>query len=123
MIDAAEALRSRVQTDLRRAMKARDAEAVSALRLLIAAIDNAGAVPVPDGPIGPGVTSPYVATATGPTEVARASLSEDDATALLEREVDLRRAAADEHRRLGRDVEAEQASRAAALIARYREPT
>ena len=40
----AQSLRTRMRTDLRRAMKARDAAAVAALRTALAGIDNAEAV-------------------------------------------------------------------------------
>ena len=46
MPDAAEAMRQKLQTDLRAAIKGRQALDVSVLRGLIAAIDNAGAVPL-----------------------------------------------------------------------------
>ena len=45
-VDAAADLRQRLQSDLRAAMKARAGRDVAVLRQLIAAIDNAGAVPV-----------------------------------------------------------------------------
>ena len=68
--DAAEAMRQRLQSDLRSAIKARAVRDVTVLRQLIAAIDNAGAVPLP--PKAQQVSS----------EVERRSLRFDDIQAL-----------------------------------------
>ena len=92
--DAAEKMRQRLQSDLRSAMKARTAREVAVLRQLIAAIDNAGAVSLP------AKTEPIQC------EVKPRALGPDDIQALLQREFDLRRHAADEFASLGRTVEA-----------------
>lgn len=55
-----QALRDALRRDLASAMKAREPDAVSALRTVIAAIDNAEAVPAPD-------ESPTRSTTAGPT--------------------------------------------------------
>jgi len=105
--DAAESMRQRLQSDLRAGIKARTVLDVAVLRQLIAAIDNAGAVPLPAG--GQPVQS----------EVERRSLGFDYIQALLLREFDLRRHAADEFSRLGRTVEAETAKMEMDIVGRY----
>lgn len=105
--DAAEAMRKRLQLDLRAAIKARLVGEVAVLRQLIAAIDNAGAVPLP--PQSRPVQS----------EVERRHLGCDDIQALLRREYDIRGQAADEFGRLGRTVEAQTARFEMAVVGRY----
>jgi uncharacterized protein YqeY len=105
--DAAADLRQRLQSDLRSAMKEQATRDVEVLRQLIAAIDNAGAVPLPPK------TEPIQC------EVERRSLGRDDIQALVQREFELRRHAADEFSRLGRTVEAESAKFEMDVIARY----
>jgi hypothetical protein len=105
--DAAEAMRGRLQADLRAAIKARSALEVGMLRVLIAAIDNAGAVPLAAGSAPPR------------SEVERRRLSDDDVQALLRREQETRAGAAREFNRLGRTSEAEQAEREAGVVGRY----
>jgi uncharacterized protein len=105
--DAAEIMRQKLQTDLRAAMKARAVGDVAVLRQLIAAIDNAGAVPLP--PSSQPIHS----------EVERRHLGFEDIQALLRREYDLRREAADELGRLGRIAEAETAKSEMAVVRRY----
>ncbi|MBO0816776.1 MAG: hypothetical protein J2P30_16755, partial [Actinobacteria bacterium] len=55
-------IRLRLAGELRKAVAARDLIAVSALRSALAAIDNAGAVPLSPGPAA-GTSSPHVAGA------------------------------------------------------------
>jgi uncharacterized protein len=105
--DAAEAMRQRLQSDLRCAIKTRAVRDVAVLRQLIAAIDNAGAVPLP------AKAQPVQC------EVERRSLGFDDIQALLEREFDLRQHAASEFSRLGRAVEAETAKFEMDVVGRY----
>ena len=100
-------MRQRLQSDLRSAMKARATRDVAVLRQLIAAIDNAGAVPLPPK------TEPIQC------EVERRSLGSGDIQALLQREFDLRRRAADEFSSLGRTVESESAKFELNVVARY----
>jgi uncharacterized protein len=109
--DAAEAMRQRLQSDLRSAIKTRAVREVAVLRQLIAAIDNAGAVPLPPK------AQPVQC------EVERRSLGFDDIQALLEREFDLRRQAANELSRLDRTVEAETAKFEMDVVGRYLIPT
>lgn len=105
--DAAEALRERLQSDLRSAMRARALAEVSVLRQLIAVIDNAGAAPPP--------------TKTEPVqcEVERRFLNRDDIQALLQREIDVRQHATDVFRTLGRAVEAEATKFEMDIVSRY----
>jgi uncharacterized protein len=105
--DAAEAMRQRLQADLRLAMKGRVALDLAVLRLLIAAIDNAGSVPL----------SPE----SGPRqyEVERRRLSGKDVAAILWREYEVRQAASKEFARLGLSMESMQAAREMAVVGRY----
>src|SRR5580658_2194730 len=105
--DAAEAMRQKLQTDLRAAIKGRQALDVGVLRGLIAAIDNAGAVPL-------------AAKSEPPQyEVERRHLDSDEVQALLRREYEAHQAAASEFARLGRSVESEQANLATIIVRRY----
>jgi uncharacterized protein len=105
--DTAEAMRQKLQTDLRAAIKGRQALDVAVLRGLIAAIDNAGAVP-------------FAAKSEPPQhEVERRHLDSGDVQAILRREYEAHQAAASEFARLGRSVESEQANFATAIVSRY----
>ena len=107
MPDAAEVMRQKLQTDLRAAIKGRQALDVSVLRGLIAAIDNAGAVPL-------------TAKSEPPQhEVERRHLDSGEVQAILRREYETHQAAANEFARLGRSVESEQANFAMAVVSRY----
>ena len=105
--DPAEAMRQRLQTDLRAAIKGRAALDVTVLRGLIAAIDNAGAVPPPSR------SEPLQ------YEVERLQLGEESLQAVLRREHEAYRAAASEFARLGRTFESEQANLGMAIATRY----
>jgi uncharacterized protein len=105
--DAAEAMRQKLQTDLRAAMKGRQALDVAVLRGLIAAIDNAGAVPLA------GKSEPPQ------HEVERRHLDSGEVQALLRREYEAHQAAVSEFARLGRGAESEQARFATAIVSRY----
>ena len=79
-----QALRDALRHDLVRAMKAREPDAVSALRTVIAAIDNAEAVPAPEE--SPATTSGHIAGARGglgATEAARRDLTSSQQQAIL----------------------------------------
>jgi uncharacterized protein YqeY len=119
--DFAETMRVRLQADLRDAMKRRDATAVSTLRCLIAAIDNAGAVEAPEEYAAASRDwskgSHHVITGAGPTEVARRTLTVDDVDALLRREWQARETAAATLERHGRDAGAPRAEMS--IVARY----
>ncbi len=105
--DPAAATRSRLRESLRAAMLARHTQEAQVLRSLLAAVDNAQAVPT--GEAG----GRYVPRAfgDGSAEVPRLVLSAEDLRRLFRREIEERRAAAEELRRHGR------ADRADALIA------
>ena len=105
--DAAEAMRYRLQADLRAAMSARAMFEVAVLRVLIAAIDNAGAVPL----------SPISSRAQ--SEVERRRLGLDDVQAILQREYRARQDAADEYGRLGLTAESDGARREMEIVKQY----
>jgi uncharacterized protein YqeY len=121
--DPTEAMRGRLQTDLRAAMKAREAVATGVLRCLIAACDNAGAI-TPEPPTGPTkfAGSEYVATglAWGSAEATRRSLSAAEVAALIARQAAARRDAAAVFERCGRPLEAVGVRAEMAIAARYR---
>ena len=120
--DPTDMMRTRLQVDLRRAMRARDAVETGVLRCLIAALDNAGAI-MPAPATGPArfVGSEHVAAglAWGSAEATRRALSAAEVDALIEREVAARRGAAVEFERCARPVEAETARVEMAIAARY----
>ncbi len=110
MSDAAEPLRRKLQQDLLLAMKAKDLVAVSALRSVMSALDNASAVPVSTGPI---LFIPRN------VEVPRKDLSEADCRSILDAEVGARMRSAAEYARLGRDDVAARMRAEQAVIERY----
>ncbi len=115
------ALRARMRTDLTAAMKARDKDAVAALRTGLAAVDNAEAVAAPQ-PSGPPATSEHVAGTTaglGTAEVARRVLSLDDVHALVAAQVAERAAEADRYESLGRPDDAARLRREAEVLRAY----
>jgi uncharacterized protein YqeY len=101
-------MRQRLQADLRTAMKGREVFEVAVLRMLIAAIDNAGAVP-----LSPRSEPPQF-------ETERRRLSLDELEAILLREREARQAAATEFARLGLGTPSTQAAREVQIIDRYR---
>ncbi len=107
----------RLRVDLKVAMRARYVLAVIAIRALLAAIDNAQAVPVGQE------RKPWVRNRFGEdaVEVPRLRLSPDDLASLLGREIENRRRVAAEVRPFGRDEEADRALAEAEVIQRYRE--
>ena len=123
--DPTDIMRTRLQADLRLAMKRRDGVETGVLRCLIAALDNAGAIVVTP-PVGPATFagSEHVATglAWGSAEAVRRALSAEEVDAVIEGETAARRDAADEFDLRGRPAEAGQARAEAAIAARYRAP-
>jgi uncharacterized protein YqeY len=105
--DAAETMRLRLQTDLRLAIRARARFDMSVLRVLIAAIDNAGAIDLTKSP------------AARQCEAERRHLSLADVHAILTNEHVARREAADVFARLGRSMESTQAIREMEFVSRY----
>jgi uncharacterized protein YqeY len=110
---SAAALKERLRGDLKAAMQAKAAAEVRLLRTLIAALDNAEAVPG---------ASKYVPRAFGETgtEVARLQLDGAAVEGILAAEIDTRLAAAADYDRHGASVEAQRLRDEADLIARYR---
>lgn len=123
--DAAGDLRARLRTDLRDAMKARDAVATGLLRRLIALIDNAEAVALSPAEATSvnlaGGASEWVATGAsfGAAEVPRKLLTAADLAVLFRTEAAEIAATAAAMDRVGRPDEAAVARAEAALLARY----
>ncbi len=113
--DAAEAAKLRLRADLRLAMRARDALETAVLRAVIAALDNAQAVPAGDA------HQTYVERPFGDAsaEVPRLILGTKAVEALLEAEAADRLEAADQCERLARPERATQLRAEAAIVARY----
>lgn len=112
--DAAAAMQARLRADLKAAMRARDALETSVIRSLLAAIDNAQAVAVAQGP-----ASIQRAFGDGAGEVARLVLSAGAVRALMAREAEARATAAADMGRLGRAAEANRMLAEAAIARRY----
>lgn len=111
-------LKERLRTDLKAAMQARASEEVRLLRTLIAALDNAEAVPAE------GRQTNALPRAFGDPsgEVDRRRLDSAEIEALLAEEVETRLAAAADYESRGRGEEAARLRAEAALIGRYRTP-
>jgi uncharacterized protein len=88
----------RLQQALRRALKERDTEAVSALRSALAAIANAEAVPAPQR------SGTEVMLGVGPSEVPRRELTEGEVVDVVEAEIVEHRQAAAGLVGLGQDA-------------------
>lgn len=115
-------LRERAAADLKEAMRRRDRTAVSALRSALAAIANAEAVPVEDGPRGVGgqhVAGGVVGLGAG--EAQRRELDDATVAALVRHEASDRLAVAAELEGLDGGVHGERAgvlrTEAAVLLA------
>lgn len=108
-------LKGRLRTDLKAAILCRRAAEVTVLRSLIAAIDDAQAVPVSK------LHEKYVVRAFGnpSVEVPRRELATGDLRQLLESERDVRVEAAEEYRALGCNSRADKLTVAAKIVARY----
>lgn len=114
-------LRARLRADLTNAMKARDKIAVAALRIALAAFDNAEAVPAP--PIGRAPsTSEYVAGTSvglGSAEVARRELTLEDLYAVLRAQIDERVAEANAYAAHGHAEAGDRLRREADVLRAY----
>jgi hypothetical protein len=124
-VDAAEAMRLRLRADLRIAMKQRRRQETTALRIVIAALDNAEAVPIVAMPRDyrrAKGRSDYVVTgdADGPTEVTRRLLSETDVQRVIRDEYQAMRDAAEQRERVGQS--ANDLYSQADIIGRYVHP-
>ncbi|MFD3704619.1 hypothetical protein ACFWUP_15875 [Nocardia sp. NPDC058658] len=91
-------LRERLRSALKPAMKARDRDAVSAIRSALASIDNAEAVDAGEVKAGALEDSPV---GLGAAEVSRRDLTDVEIEAIVRHEIDERRVAATEYDRLG----------------------
>jgi uncharacterized protein YqeY len=113
--DAAETLKARLRADLKQAMRARASLEVGVVRALIAALDNAQAVPIGDA------HQRYVVHAfgDGATEVPRLVLDAARVEGLLGDELAGRLQAADQIEGLGRAERAAELRAEAAIVARY----
>lgn len=108
LVAPGEGIRAVLRATLTERMRARDADAVSAVRTALAAIDNAEAVPAPaEQRLTSG--SSHVAVGAGATEVARQELSEEQMRAVVAAEAD---EFADLSRRLGESGASDPARRA-----------
>lgn len=111
---SAAALKDRLRADLKRAMQAKAAAEVRTLRTLIAALDNAEAVPVGKAGALPS------AFGDGSNEVARRALDRDGIEQVLAAEIESRLAAASDYERHARLDESARLRAEADLIAHYR---
>lgn len=103
-------VREQLKADLLKAMKARDKIAVVTIRTMLGAIDNAEAVPLPQG---------LVFAMDGSAEVPRRLLTEEDIRAILTRERDERRRAHAQYEALGLVTETERVKGEVAVFDRY----
>jgi uncharacterized protein len=111
----AEIVKQTLRADLRAAMRAREALRVRVLRDLIAALDNAEAVPLGER------HERYVELAFGDpaAQAQRLSLTEADVTRVLETEAESRRTTAADLETRGQTARAAELLTEAALVARY----
>lgn len=90
-------LRARLRSDLKTAMKERSGVDVAAIRSLLAALDDAQAVPAPAHVPASSLAGEHLAGAAvgvGSTEVARLELSEAEIALVVDGQIEERRAAA-----------------------------
>ncbi|WP_051939682.1 hypothetical protein [Phaeacidiphilus oryzae] len=87
---------ARLRAALTTALKARDRIAAGALRSALAAVANAEAVALPDGPGSRAGAIEAAPVGAGAAEVARRELTEDQVVGIVRAEVDEREAAAAE---------------------------
>lgn len=106
-------LREQMKADLTQAMKARQRATVTTLRSVLAAIDNAEAIPViePAFPAEPVLGQQH--------EAPRKRLSAEDIREIVQREMDAHCAASVKYANLGLQAEAERLQNAATLLAGY----
>lgn len=112
--------RARLRAALTPALRARQAALVSVLRETLAALDDAEAVELGQAPNSGagGAGAPFAGSAAGlgAGEVARRTVSPEEATAVVAREQAERRRAAADLRALGRTTDAERLEQQAAAI-------
>ena len=110
---SAAALKERLRADLKVAMRERDPTEVGVLRTLIAAIDNAEAVPTE-------ALEEQIRLRQPVGEMARREFDREALDAVLAAETQSRFAAAEDYQRHGRAEDAARLRVEANLIARYR---
>jgi uncharacterized protein YqeY len=103
-------LRTRLQADLKTAMKTRDTLSTAVLRFVLAALDNASAIPI---------DSTHVRVHGKSGDVSGRQLTEADCAAILQHEADNRLAAAKDYENLGRAEVAARLRGESAIIGRY----
>lgn len=119
------ALRARLRTDLTAAMKARAGVEVSAIRSLLAALDDAQAAPTPAHVPASSSAGEHVAGAAvgvGSTEVDRLELTEAEIALVVTGQIEERQAAAVTFDGVGQSDAAERLRAEAAVVGRYRTP-
>jgi uncharacterized protein len=118
--DAAQALRAALRHGLTTALKARDTDALAALRTTVAAIDNAEAVPALG--TSPSATSVHIAgsrSGPGSTEAARQQLSASELRDILRGQITELAREADRYDALGQADAAERLRRQARTLTAY----
>ena len=109
--------RTTLRAALKVSMRSRQSDTVAALRETLAAIDNAEAVAQSAAPaVQQGVIAGGVA-GLGAGEVPRRALSPEEVQAVIDRELNERRAAAAAYAALGRHDEAERLNRQLEVLA------
>ena len=110
---SASAFKERLRADLKTAMRERKPDEVAAIRTVIAAIDNAEAVPVED-------LAERIRLREAVGEVVRADLDGAALDRVLQREIETRLSAAEDYEKHGREADAARLRAEAELVARYR---
>ncbi|MHA6624823.1 GatB/YqeY domain-containing protein [Pseudonocardia sichuanensis] len=115
-------MRAEMRADLTAALKARDRVAAAALRSVLAAIENAEAVPADPRPASAPGSAHVAGAANGPgaAEARRRHLTDADVRSIVEAEVRERASAAEEYERLGRDEHAGRLRLEIEVLDRYR---
>jgi uncharacterized protein YqeY len=113
-VNPADTIRARLRSDLSQALKTRDGRTAEVLRALIAAIDNAEAVPVVRA-------GPYRELAFGDpaAEVPRRALGNAEIAAVLKAEIAERQAAAEQLAAKCHNLEADELRAGCAIVGRY----
>ena len=114
MNGAAETLKARLRADIKAAMQARRPGDTKLLRVILAAVDNAEAVPVKAGP-----QTRAARFDEGSADATRRTLSASDLDSLLDVEIASRLSAALDYERLGRADEAERLRGEAEVVGCY----
>lgn len=112
-------MRTVARRDLTAALKTRDHTTVSALRSLLAAIDNAEALSTAQMETNASGHVAGAAGGLGASEVERHHLTEADLRAILDREISQRLTAAAECEQVGRRDQAEHFRSEADVLSRY----